>query len=219
MKYTYLTAFFCFCLLTSQYSVGQSLSVTTADSVLSTPDAFSVHEIEAVVRNNGSAAMRIIITRDNAGLHGGHTSYFCWSGNCYSPFADESLDTLTLLPGEQNTTFKGYLDPTGVAGASRIGYTFRDLNSGAVVLLGLRYRVGITSNNIVLAKNIVFGPNPSTGSLNVDGNGNLRVYTIDGKQVADLKVRKGEALNLNALSKGTYQLQLNGHTLGRWLKQ
>ena len=171
------------------------------------------------MRDNSGTAMRIIIMRDNTNLSAGQSSYFCWTGSCYSPFADESIDTLSLLPGEENRTFKSYIDPMGIAGTSRIGYTFRDVSSGVVALLRLQYVVGPSASKQPLGNAISFYPNPSTSALTVQRSGQLKLYSIEGKVASTLAVKKGQPVNLAQLTKGNYHLQLDGKLIGTWRKE
>lgn len=118
-------------LLTSVRSFSQSLQLTQIDTILSNGDPFQILESHGYVKNISANPVRVVVSREIISLGPDHINYFCWGVNCYAPFTSESPDTLTLAPQQVNTSFKGYIDPSGGNGLSSVKYCFINADAPA----------------------------------------------------------------------------------------
>jgi hypothetical protein len=114
-------------LLIGTFSAGlkaQSFEISEYDTLVADPEvSFEVYS-KAKVKNLTGQPIRTIVSREAIQLAPNHINYFCWGVNCYGPLTITSPDTLLVEAQGVNTTFKGYIDPSGNDGASVIRYCF-----------------------------------------------------------------------------------------------
>lgn len=115
---------FSFLLLLNHLVTAQSFQIYSEDTVMVSEDPYQLLESHAEVTNSTGAAIRTLVRREPVSPAPNHVNYFCWGISCYAPTTVESPDTLTVEAGGTNTTFKGYLDPSGFEGTSVFRYCF-----------------------------------------------------------------------------------------------
>ena len=173
MKYifTILIGFFTILNLSAQ---SLSFSYISEDSV--SGDVFTELETKATVQNTSATQNTYLVERFELSMVPGHTSYFCWSIDCYPPNVDLSTSTVVLAPNAKDSTFVGYLTPYdatgGIEGTSVVKYVFFNQNnpadsiSAVFIYTATQATTGIKTR--VLGKDDFYAfPNPSSNELNI----------------------------------------------------
>jgi hypothetical protein len=115
----------------AQHVQSQSFTVVANELTILENDPFELRDSPAVVKNISGSNKRVLVSREIVSLVSAHSNYFCWGINCYGPVTSESPDTLTLAPNEENATFKGYINPYGADGISKVNYCFVNADNTA----------------------------------------------------------------------------------------
>jgi len=133
-------------ILFTQQIKAQSFSVVADQTTIYETDPFEIRDSPAKVKNISTSAKNVLVSREIVSLFNAHDNYFCWGINCYGPVTNQSPDTITLAPQEENDSFKGYLNPNGVDGASKVTYCFINAdNPSDRSCFTVEYFFGITS--------------------------------------------------------------------------
>jgi len=189
----------------------QSFTVTLHDEYLdSEPYPLNNPYGAAKITNTGNAPIRIIVVRTVEQLPAGMQSYFCFSVGCYAPFTDISSDTLLMVPGAVDSSFKAYVTPNGALGEARVRYTFRDLASNTSIDAVFRVFSAVVSvSESKTLQALVQSAIPANGTLRLAPAPGLsvRLQDITGRTVrtATLTAIPTE-LNIRTLTPGTYVL-------------
>lgn len=187
------------------------LSVSVTDSVLVTdPNPTDLPSAHAVLVNTGSNTARVVVYRTIESLPSGQSTYFCFSVGCYSPMANQSMDTLNLAAGADDHSFAAYLNPSGVEGVATVRYDFVDLNSGSTARVRFTFNSTVASVREAAAlRSLISGALPATGSLRLQaGVGvSVRLQDMTGRTVrtAQLSSHSSE-MDIRGLAAGTYTL-------------
>jgi hypothetical protein len=189
----------------------QSFTVTLHDEYLdSEPYPLNDPYGSAKITNTGTAPIRLIVVRTVEQLPAGMQSYFCFSVGCYAPFTNISSDTLLMVPGAVDSSFKAYVTPNGTLGTARVRYSFRDLatNTSVEAVFQLNSSpVAVGEFNTLQA--LVQSAIPANGTLRLAPAPGLtvRLQDITGRTVrtATLTAIPTE-LNIRTLTPGTYIL-------------
>jgi hypothetical protein len=80
------------------------------------------------IHNTAATSLDVAVDRVANNLAGSHFSYFCWGPTCYGP-GTNSAPAEAIPSGSTNTTFRGYLNPSGSTGVSTVTYCFYDVNN------------------------------------------------------------------------------------------
>jgi len=90
----------------------------------------------AVVVNDGTQPLRVIVEMDDSQMPAGSYPYFCWGPSCYAPGVRVSPDTVTIAPGAEEHSFKAYVlvEAGTSSGSAPLLFRFRDALSGAILL-------------------------------------------------------------------------------------
>jgi len=192
----------------------QTFQLTVEDTLILEPDSMALLEAHATVRNTTNAPVRTIVTRQELALATEHVSYFCWGVNCYGPMTSQSPDTIILAAQQENTTFKGYIDPSGYGGASKVRYCFINAsNPTDRTCVDFQYKVGFTAaaKPVDPGRTInipaTYDPYSQTIKVNVNG-GKIEVWNMLGQGV-NLDFRydgTGMVADASALKTGYYFL-------------
>jgi hypothetical protein len=197
-----------------QQSFSQSLQLIQLDSVLANGDPFQILEAHAKVQNITANPVRVLVSREIVSLSPDHVSYFCWGVNCYAPFTDQSPDTLILASQQINTSFKGYIDPSGGNGNSSVKYCF--VNADAPATDKSCFLARYASGTAAAGKDIsdrksgvraTYDPYNRTISVNVAG-GKIQTWNMLGQKM-DLDFRydgSGMTADASMLKTGYYFL-------------
>jgi len=215
MQKSILGILICFSL--SQHSNSQSITLSVLDTVLSGQDLFVIKDVPVKVRNSSTSSLKLIVKREIISLAQNHANYFCWGINCYGPSTDQSPDTISLTNGEENDSFKGYLDPGGSAGESKVKYCFIDaLNTINQSCFVASYRFGSAASTEPKGRNYSvsipsipasYDPITQTIKVNVNG-GKIDVMNMLGQNI-DLTFRydgTGMVADASSLKTGYYFL-------------
>ena len=116
---TILIAFFF-----TQQIKAQSFNVVVNQTAIYEADPYEIREAPATVKNIASTSKKVLVSREILSLFNAHDNYFCWGLNCYGPVTSQSPDTITFASQEENSSFKGYINPNGADGASKVKYCF-----------------------------------------------------------------------------------------------
>src|SRR6266850_22165 len=115
-------------LLFTGSSFGQSsLVVHYTSNSFAISDNMSEFDHYATVVNAGTSAMYVKVKRSVMNLSTGHSTQFCFQGNCYLPSTNISGDSAYLQPGDSATTFIGKMIPGGVNGYDIVNYCYYDV--------------------------------------------------------------------------------------------
>lgn len=146
------------------------------------------------VINPGSADMLMLVERTIDDLTPGHFSNFCVGPSCYGPATSLAQDTVTIVAGGTDNTFKGTLSPYGVIGNSNVTYCFYDYrnvaDSACVTFNYVVTGVGIAESSTVAEGLSIPYPNPADKMTTVSYKVNnadklvLVIYNITGAEVS-----------------------------------
>jgi hypothetical protein len=174
--------------------------------IVGSPDDSEI-VFHAVVTNNSSDAINVMVVRKQLELLDGAMSQFCW-GLCYPPSTDTSGQYILLKSGESSEieAFSGHYIPMGVAGVSSVEYTFYNMDKPEVsVKVVANYKgspAGIAEEAMVGGSVSEIYPNPASNFVSLDYE-----LTSDVKQ-ANVKV-----FNLLGAEVKTANLESNGNKL------
>lgn len=199
-----------------QDTLGNDVSGTTIEfNVLKDADFASK---ELYVLNNTTAAMNVLVRKEEVSMLENTSVYFCW-GSCYSPATFISPSPLTIQGGELNKDFLGDIQyPDGITGTTTIKYVFYDQASSrdsAYVIVNYNIgTVGLKENMPKLAVVSNAYPNPAKSSVYFDynipssiTNAKIKISNLLGTTVKsiDLKNNEGKAtIDVSNLENGVY---------------
>ncbi len=93
-------------------------------TIWNTGDGTTYVNAHVDILNTGNSTIDVLVERKSQVLIPGHESNFCWGSQCYPPFISLSPIPEPIPPATINQTFKGQLNPNGIAGLSRVTYCF-----------------------------------------------------------------------------------------------
>lgn len=191
---------------------GQALGDTLLMATdISTPEMV----VEIVVTNNTDHNVDVKVLRTELDIVEGTVNYFCWAGNCFPPYVDESSTFISLAPGEatEESAFSGHYDINEFYGDSFIEYKFFNTNDyseyGKVIVQYAATMVGIEEKEEIHAN--VF-PNPASEHLTIQLSqtiNTLIVYNYLGLKLIEENVNASSyKMNISNLSSGIYLLHI-----------
>lgn len=136
--------------------VSQSLSLSDDSGPIPNGAVIYLHgdcgvasKIEAKIKvmNNSPSAMNINVKKYQNGVLSGSSNTLCFAGNSFGSSASVSPSSVTVGPGEMDSTFSGDYYPKGYYGTSSITYVFYDVNNAGD-------SVGVTVNFVALPPNV-----------------------------------------------------------------
>jgi hypothetical protein len=185
------------------------------------------------VENISNASATYLAERIELDMTPGHSSYFCWSIDCYPTNVSLSTSNIQLAPGQKDSTFIGYLTPydaIGHEGTSVVKYVFFNENDASDSISAVFVYVAIDNTTAIdtrmLSDEEFFAyPNPAKDQLNI-AYGNLSKFSTGRVVVRDLlgstvKVQDITMnqnllkINVSDLNKGVYfyAIELDGVNL------
>lgn len=227
MKYIFTSFLTLFLFVNAQ---SQSLSVVSQSSDSIEGNYFTELEAKVTVENTSATTNDYRVERFELDMTPGHSSYFCWSIDCYSSSVSLSTSIVTLAQGERDSTFIGYLTPYdgngGIAGTSVIKYLFFNENDNSdtisrVFVYTANPFVGIQTR--VLNENDFYAyPNPTVNTLNIafgDINGytagKIIIRNVLGSELINKSININSnlsSIDVSSLERGVYfyTVQLDG---------
>jgi len=207
------------------YTHAQDLTLTwdgeeLGESVLIVGDPNDAEIVfHAVLTNNTSEAINIMVVRKRLEILDGANSQFCW-GLCYPPATDTSGQYILLKAGESSDdeAFSGHYIPSGVIGTSSIEYTFYNMDNPDVkVSVVANYKgspAGIAEEAMVGGSVSEIYPNPASNFVNIDyeltsevTQANVKVFNLLGAEVKSANlIQSGNKLRMDIsdLESGIY---------------
>jgi hypothetical protein len=174
---------------------------------------------EVQVTNNSANTLDVLAKKIENYLAPETSNSFCWGGQCYPPNIYISLSSAIILPGETTAigAFTGDYDPGTIIGQSSISYVFFDSsNENDSVMVTVLYTTTATGVKSINEKEFTISdpyPNPANGfvkfdyDLNQSTNGLLRVYSLVGSLVKEIKITDPSGaiqVNTDRLEEGFY---------------
>ena len=200
----------------TQQVAGQALVLHGVDTLKTSTDVFTIQEASVQVKNLTNRNIHVFVSREILTLAADHINYFCWGANCYGPATNFSIDTLTIAPQEEELSFKGYLDPGGVSGISKIRYCFYNTgNQPDRKCFDVKYIFGTTAieptsnNNGIAIPSVPASYDSYSQTIKVKvSSGKIDVMNMLGQSV-DLKFQydgTGMVADASSLKTGYYFL-------------
>ncbi|REJ83049.1 MAG: T9SS C-terminal target domain-containing protein [Bacteroidetes bacterium] len=119
------------------------------------------------VTNTGSGSMTVKVNRTFADTLPGHTSYYCWQGACFPPETSLSPNSLLMNPQDSDSTLEADLQPSGIAGDSRVTYCFFDSdNPSDSACVTFNYNASPVGINELNALRFMSAPYPNPADQN-----------------------------------------------------
>ncbi len=183
------------CMLRAFSGNAQAVHATSgAYYITGSSDSTLVSHVRII--NTGSVTLMVQVSRDLVSLTTGHQEQFCWGITCYSPGTPTSTHAETILPGDTNSTFIGYLYPHGHNGTSIVNYLFFDVadpSDTVSVMFTYDFPTGIRelSGKATITN---ASPNPADGltslsyNLNSAKDARLVIYNVLGTAVKEIKL-------------------------------
>lgn len=193
----------------------QGLEITNPQTTISGTNSDLLY-IKLHVKNNLSEDQIIITKRYIISVATGQRSYFCFSTSCYSPFVDISPDAVTITPGGEDSTFKGYLDPKNNDGVSVVKYCFQNNVTTDSTCITLTYEIGQSLGIIHNSEKAFLKafPNPANEVINLAFNTQkdfsekrIIIHDLTGRKVMDNVLNESEGIftiSTNELNNGVY---------------
>jgi hypothetical protein len=214
----------------------QDISISSKSSDSISADKFTEMTAYVVVENTGTDSNTYKVERIELSMTVNHSSYFCWSIDCYNPDVSLSTSSVTIAPSETNSTFYGYLTPYDSIGAytgtSVVKYKFFNTDGAklndtvSVVFVYSATEVSSLSRTRILGDNDFYAyPNPAVNSLNIAfgdikgfSNGQIVVRNILGSELINQKINLSsnlESIDVSKLGRGVYfySVLLDGKTV------
>ena len=163
--------------------------------------------------NTSASSKTVHVVRSNNNLASGHSSYFCWGTNCYTPPTDFSSTPQIIAAGGSDHSFLGYLNPRDSMGphlgTSIVQYCFYDAsNPGDSVCVDMTYIFTPVGIGEISSKTYLSNPYPNPAdaltsiSYNVSDSKNARmiIYNMLGSAVKEIKLAEKQSTILIATS-------------------
>ncbi len=227
MKYIFTSALILFVFINA---MAQSLSVVSQSSDSLSGDFYTEMEAKITLENTAANTNTYGVERFELDMAPGHSSYFCWSIDCYPTNVSLSTSFVTLAQGERDSTFIGYLTPYdgsgGIEGTSVVKYVFFNQNSSSdtisrVFVYTAYSTVGIKTR--VLDENDFYAyPNPTVNTLNVAfgdiqgfNSGRIIIRNALGSELINQAIDIHDnltSIDVSSLERGVYlyTIQLDG---------
>ena len=194
-------------------ALAQNLNVAPDDTLLITdpnPDPLDLPTVHATLTNSSPVASKVYVVRHIETLPAGQSSYFCFGAGCYAPSQDVSFDTVFVVQGDRNQTFKAYLDPQGVAGESIIRYDFIDAAAGTTTSVRFHVLAQVTAvKGLAALRSLIGGSLPATGTLRLAATPGIGITLSDalGRTVRTATLAATPTdLSISGLAPGAYYL-------------
>lgn len=218
MKKYLLAAIASICMYGTTKAQLRTIAIVQADTVIET-ESYLDGEGYAYLRNTTNGAIRVIVEREDLAITPGHIAYYCWGPSCYSPNVYISTDTVTIAALGTETSFKGYLSPSGVEGISRVKYCFKDItNNSTPTCIQMQYFMGVVSVNGKIQRKQGIYPNPATHAIVVKrsglGKATYEIMDLQGRVLLQGAASADELVSVERLKSGLYQIRIHdaGHT-------
>ena len=158
-------------------------------------DTTLAHSTVQIV-NTGTDPLTVKVAMDNFSAHPNHVTYFCWGIICYPPTTFVSPTPVVIDPGDTNTSFIGYLHPSGYAALSVVNYTFFNVSDESdSVQVNFTYDFTIGVDEIAKKASVSQPyPNPTSNltrisyDLKSSRNASLVFYNLLGSIVKEVKL-------------------------------
>jgi hypothetical protein len=225
MKTIAIALFTTLAVITGSASAQQSLTLTTP-GVNFTGPANTIQIGHARITNTGGGQLDVKVIRTQKDTAAGHDSFFCWGGACFPTTTNESPFSITMNPGDFDSTLEAKLDPRGNAGTSVVTYCFYDTNnpSDSVCITYTYNFTGVGVEEIPLSKALsVASPNPADNFTIISyqsttRNGKLVIANLLGNIVREIPLNdKQNTLRISTADLGAgiylYSLQADGKTI------
>ena len=177
MKYTITTILSLFIIVNS-FSQSLVFDKISDDSVEA--DYFTEMSTYVTVENVSANTNIYRVERQELSMVPGHSSYFCWSIDCYPPNVSIATSTVTLGPNEKDSTFTGYLTPYDSLGPY----------DGTSVVKYVFYNDGDLSDSISAV--FVYTATPASGEVQARVLNSNDFYAFPNPTVNELKVAYGD---------------------------
>ena len=169
----------------------------------------------AILTNESTHSMDIIVLRERLEMQENTNSQFCWAGSCYPPNTDLSSDTLVLGAGQScgDEDFSGHYLPNGVWGDSFIKYTFFNANNESeAVSMVVQFSATTTGIGDVEETALAVYPNPADNFVNIESKSrinNIVIFDLTGKSVySSVTETNMLKVNIDFLERGIYLMKL-----------
>jgi hypothetical protein len=108
----------------------KNLPVNNGDTITQIyygPELIILMYTDLKIKNTGSTTQKVVVKVDRSEMFPLTEEGFCWAGNCYGHYLDQSEDTATISANTTNTTFQGKYYPNDIPNAiSFVTFTFID---------------------------------------------------------------------------------------------
>ncbi len=175
---------------------------------------------DAILHNNTSNGMNVLVVRDEVEMLENTLSTFCWGGSCYSPTVDTSSKYQFIPAGGSSAEgdFSGDYMPNGVIGTSIVKYAFYNLdNPDQRVEIVVNYWAspqGIAEEAMSGGSISEIYPNPANYSVNIDyqlttkvNTARVKIFNLLGSTVKEAIMERGShnlKLDVSDLNNGIY---------------
>jgi hypothetical protein len=178
-----------------------------------TQDTISIHW-RRELSGNCPAAWEIITADDNI---------------TYTPFVNQSIYSITMLPADSNFFLINFFYPRSVAGCCDVKMIFSRANPPTFDIDTAYYRIGINSNGCMTTSTIVqnfeeihLSPNPTHGIVNISNS-----HLIEAVEVLDMagRIRQQwdfpilKEMDISFLEKGIYIFRIKNRSGDFWIRK
>lgn len=172
-------------------SKGQSLQIVGGDTLVSSSELNPLDPPAAhlYIKNISNQFKTVRVIKEVISQTAGHDAYFCWGTSCYGPATMISPGNIPIDVDVTDSSFKGYVAPNGISGASKVRYCFQTVeNPSDQTCFVLDYAYGVASirpeepSERLTAIQAVYDPANQTIHVDVVG-GKIDVMNMLGQQV------------------------------------
>lgn len=210
-------------------SIGLSWSEGTIQNgdiidVSGSPD--TVIYVAIKIHNKSTSTIDVKVRKQDILMLSGTMDTYCLSNQCYGGEIPVSPDSVQILPGGYDTTFKGEYYPLGVTGVSTIRYTFfntQDTDDTITVTVRYSGSASVAKTNISPTEISNAYPNPASDVIYFDYNNSestLNSYIIirdfAGRIVREVVIPQHEGvleIDLTDIETGVYFYSLMQNNL------
>lgn len=175
-------------------------------------DEYSPIFAPLLVINSGVSSASIKVRRTPLSVVAGSINFFCWD-LCYAPATNQSVGTITIIPGDTVALFYADYNPNGNIGTSYVNYKFfNDADTTEFSSVTVKYTsgtVGVEEEKVAISN--VY-PNPASTQITFDyvvghEEGNIVITDLTGKVVRTSILpaySTKHVIDLNGLNEGVY---------------
>lgn len=188
---------------------GQNLEISTDSGVVAngaivdvSGDPNSVLIIDLYVKNNGTNTVDVKVRKEVVSEVPGSSNMFCFASQCYGSNDFVSSDSVSIKPGDVDSTFSGDYWAYGVEGVTVVRYTFFNVdNQTDTASVTVRFTGALSTPDIPFIAMSAPYPNPASERVyfdyfpdNSQGIRKVIIRDLTGRIIRESVIPEGQGI-------------------------